>query len=502
MTILQTWRRGRRPLLAAALATFVALLFVGTASAAQVTLSPASSTLVIGQSVTLTASLTNPPQPGEPMTFTIKSGPNEGKTSQTTTDANGQATFTYSSSQTGTDVVSATAIRLETTSNDATVTWNAPPPPEPAKSDVQLTLTSVPSTARVGENATWTASMTNAGPDTATGVSLQATAPTGATLVSATASRGNGCTGATCAIGTLAAGASAAVTLVYKLGQAGSLTVTASVQSDFDTNTSNNSASATTVVLEPDQPPPPPPPPAQPGTFNAIPTGTVLVDGAAQPADQLFVVHSGDTIDVTDGIITMTLADGSTGSFSASQPTARRSLAARAASLSAAFTIEQPSSGGVPTLALAGGDFSACSSSRNLSINRKPVRGLWGSAKGNFVTKSRYSSATVRGTIWFVEDRCDGSLTQVVQGVVSVFDAARKKTVTVNAGGSYLAAPRPPLKLPAQSAAKVAKRGLSYGGRVYKTKAAFTQRLKSIGYTWADFARKHPKVAAALARRH
>jgi uncharacterized repeat protein (TIGR01451 family) len=498
VTILQTWRRGRRPLLAAALATVVALLFAGTASAAQVTLSPASSTLVVGQSVTLTASLTNPPQPGEPMTFTIKSGPNAGKTSSTTTDANGQATFTYSSSQTGTDVVSATAIRFETTSNDATVTWN---PPAPAKSDVQLTLTSVPSTARVGENATWTASMTNAGPDTATGVGFQATGPAGATLVSATASRGNGCTGATCAIGTLAAGASATVTLVYKLGQAGTLTFSASVQSDFDTNTSNNSASATTVVLQPDQPPPPPPPPAQPGTFNAIPTGTVLVDGAAQPADQLFVVHSGDTIDVTGGIITMTLADGSTGSFSAAQPTARRSLAARAAGISAVFTIEQPSSGGTPTLALAGGDFSACSSSRNLSVNRKPIRALWGSAKGNFVTKSRYSSATVRGTIWFVEDRCDGSLTQVVQGVVSVFDAARKKTVTVNAGGSYLAAPRPPLKLPAQSAAKVAKHGLVYGGRVYKTKAAFTRRLKSIGYTWADFARRYPKVAAALARR-
>jgi hypothetical protein len=64
---------------------------------------------------------------------------------------------------------------------------------------------------------------------------------------------------------------------------------------------------------------------------------------------------------------------------------------------------------------------------------------LWGSGKGKFRTDGKYSSATVRGTIWLVADRCDGTLTQVRRGVVSVRDIKRKKTVKVKAGHSYLA---------------------------------------------------------------
>ena len=64
---------------------------------------------------------------------------------------------------------------------------------------------------------------------------------------------------------------------------------------------------------------------------------------------------------------------------------------------------------------------------------------LWGSGKGKFRTSGKYSSATVRGTIWLVEDRCDGTLTKVSRGTVSVRDLRRKKTVTVKAGHSYLA---------------------------------------------------------------
>jgi uncharacterized repeat protein (TIGR01451 family) len=365
---------------------------------------------------------------------------------------------------------------------------------------VQLTLRA-PSFARVGKSATWTATMTNAGPDTATGIILKATAPAGATLVSAAESRGNGCTGSTCAVGTLAPGAAATVTLVYTIGQAGSASVAASVETDFDTNTSNNSASAATTAIEPGAPPPPPPPPAQPGAFNAIPTGTVRVNGVDQPADQLFVLHSGDTVDVTDGVITFTAADGSTGSFSSSQPTARRHLAALTANVPAQFTIDQPATGGAPTLTLVGGDFSICGSKRVLAANKTPIRQLWGSAKGNFRTTARYSSATVRGTIWLVQDRCDGSLTQVVEGVVDVLDTTRNTTVSVAAGSSYVAAPRAALKPPTQTPAQVRKRGLVYGGRTYKTKAAFTKRLQSMGYTWADFAKTYPGLAAALAKR-
>jgi hypothetical protein len=64
---------------------------------------------------------------------------------------------------------------------------------------------------------------------------------------------------------------------------------------------------------------------------------------------------------------------------------------------------------------------------------------LWGSGKGRFRTNGKYSAATVRGTIWLTEERCDGTLTTVRRGTVSVRDLKRRKTVTVKAGRSYLA---------------------------------------------------------------
>ena len=76
---------------------------------------------------------------------------------------------------------------------------------------------------------------------------------------------------------------------------------------------------------------------------------------------------------------------------------------------------------------------------------------LWGSGKGKFRTNGKYSSATVRGTIWLVEDRCEGTLTKVRRGTVQVRDLKRKKTVTVKAGHSYLAR--------AQRAASKSRRG-------------------------------------------
>ena len=75
---------------------------------------------------------------------------------------------------------------------------------------------------------------------------------------------------------------------------------------------------------------------------------------------------------------------------------------------------------------------------------------LWGNGKGKFRTNGKYSSATVRGTIWLVQDRCEGTLTKVRRGTVAVRDFKRKKTVTVKAGHSYLAR--------AQRAASKAKR--------------------------------------------
>jgi hypothetical protein len=70
------------------------------------------------------------------------------------------------------------------------------------------------------------------------------------------------------------------------------------------------------------------------------------------------------------------------------------------------------------------------------------TRKLWGSGHGSFRTRGTYSAATVRGTKWLVQDSCAGTLTRVAQGVVSVRDDVRRKTITLRAGKRYLARPR------------------------------------------------------------
>jgi hypothetical protein len=82
---------------------------------------------------------------------------------------------------------------------------------------------------------------------------------------------------------------------------------------------------------------------------------------------------------------------------------------------------------------------SAAAAKKKKRGKKSVLGGLWGSGKGSFRTNGKYSSATVRGTIWLTQDRCDGTLTTVKRGTVSVRDFKRRKTVSVKAGHSYLA---------------------------------------------------------------
>jgi hypothetical protein len=78
----------------------------------------------------------------------------------------------------------------------------------------------------------------------------------------------------------------------------------------------------------------------------------------------------------------------------------------------------------------------------NAAAKRKKKRRLWGDGSGKFRTEGSFSSATVRGTKWLVEDRCDGTLTKVVRGKVAVRDKVKRKTVIVRAGKQYVARAR------------------------------------------------------------
>jgi hypothetical protein len=73
---------------------------------------------------------------------------------------------------------------------------------------------------------------------------------------------------------------------------------------------------------------------------------------------------------------------------------------------------------------------------------KKKPHGLWGDGKGSFQTRGDHSAATVRGTKWYVENRCAGTYTRVVRGIVAVRDYARHRTISVTAGESYTATGR------------------------------------------------------------
>jgi hypothetical protein len=77
--------------------------------------------------------------------------------------------------------------------------------------------------------------------------------------------------------------------------------------------------------------------------------------------------------------------------------------------------------------------------SASTSAAKKKTRKLWGSGKGKFRTEGKYAAATVRGTRWLVQDFCDRTTTKVAEGVVSVRDKVKKRTVTVRKGKPYTA---------------------------------------------------------------
>jgi hypothetical protein len=99
---------------------------------------------------------------------------------------------------------------------------------------------------------------------------------------------------------------------------------------------------------------------------------------------------------------------------------------------------------GLTEVRLKGGNFRRCAQlgrpgSAAAALSRRVIRRLRGNSRGRFRTSGRNSSATVRGTVWEVVDRCDGTLTKVKRGRVVVRDFRRKRTVIVRAGKSYLA---------------------------------------------------------------
>lgn len=192
----------------------------------------------------------------------------------------------------------------------------------------------------------------------------------------------------------------------------------------------------------PSQPPPPAgpepvPDPVLSTTFNAEPvSGRVLarVPGTTRfvPIEQLTSLPTGTIVDTRRGRVRLYAADGKGGIQSAEF-------------YEGVFRLLQPRRGrGLVELHLFGGAFKGCGRALKpagaaAKKKTRSIRHLWGDGKGKFRTVGRFSSATLRGTQWLTDDRCDGTLTRVTKGAVTVRDFVRRKSVVVRAGRRYLA---------------------------------------------------------------
>jgi hypothetical protein len=215
------------------------------------------------------------------------------------------------------------------------------------------------------------------------------------------------------------------------------------------TTTTTTTTPTTTTPPPGAQGPQPPPPPVEGVSVDVLPlSGTVLVNGQPLQAGQQ--IPLGSIIDATHGtVVLQSFKDGVLQQMQFS---------------GAVFQVFQLPDG-TTQLVLQGGDFTVCKAfkpptlpkakaktakaktakktvrhtSSALAQTAPVVRALWGNGQGSFQTKGRYAAATVRGTVYYVADRCDGTITRVERGIVSVHDDVLNKDVTVNAGGSYLA---------------------------------------------------------------
>ncbi len=199
---------------------------------------------------------------------------------------------------------------------------------------------------------------------------------------------------------------------------------------------------------------PPPPPPVLGKSFNAVPidgTVRILIPGRGHvaqagasavkgvgfiPLTEARQLPVGTIFDTSGGVARLTTAVAGRGRvqsgnfggglFRVLQNRRERGLTTLALVTPASATRACPPIGKARTAA-------------GRALPKAVLTLLRARARGRFATRGRFSSATVRGTIWSTVDRCDGTLTLVQRGVVVVTDLRRRRNIVLSAGRSYLA---------------------------------------------------------------
>jgi DNA-binding beta-propeller fold protein YncE len=176
------------------------------------------------------------------------------------------------------------------------------------------------------------------------------------------------------------------------------------------------------------------PAPAFGKTMNVVPAGgTVRIEPPhGHRFRQLFSltqIKVGSTIDTTSGTVQLTSAKDRLGTTQTANFFAGR------------FKVLQPRKGKPITEIKLDGKLDCGKPAKgSASASRSSSRKVWGSGHGNFRSEGQHGSATVRGTIWLTQDRCDGTLFRVKRGVVTVEDFTLHRKVKVHRGQRYLAA--------------------------------------------------------------
>lgn len=155
-------------------------------------------------------------------------------------------------------------------------------------------------------------------------------------------------------------------------------------------------------------------------TFNAEPTeGTVAAkckgDEGFAELDEPTQLDVGCVVDATEGTVVITSARGEDGTQTAEFWDGRFKVVQEAGSTATVMKLTGP-------------------------LGEDDEREVWAEGSGDFTTEGDRGAASIRSTVWLVEDLANGSTRVTVQeGKVNFQDFVKGIAVVVNAGESYTA---------------------------------------------------------------